>query len=62
MKAYKKTNNKEYMYRCIGGMISCISKLYNLNPMFRHYFASLMTIIEFLNLLFRIACLSSSVH
>ena len=62
MKAYKKTNSKKYMYRCIGGMISCISKLYNLNPMFRHYFALLMTITEFLNLLFGIACLSSSVH
>ena len=49
------------MYRCIGG-ISCISKLYNRNPMFRHYFAFLMTITEFLNLLFGIACLSSSVH
>ena len=61
MKAYKKTNNKKYMYRCIGGMIS-ISKLYNLNPMFRHYFVLLMTITEFLNLLFGIACLSSSVH
>ena len=62
MKACKKTNNKKYMYRCIGGMISCISKLCNLNPIFRHYFALLMTITEFLNLLFGIACLSSSVH
>ena len=50
------------MYKCIGGMICSISKLYNLNLMFRHYFALLMTIIEFLNLLFRTACLSSSVH
>ena len=40
------------MYRCIGGMISCISKLYNLNLIFRHYFASLITITEFFNLLF----------
>ena len=50
------------MYRCIGGMISCISKLYNLNLMFRHHFALLMTITEFLNLLFGNAHLSSSVH
>ena len=50
------------MYKCIGGMISCISKLYNLNLMFRHYFALLITITEFLNLLFGTACLSSSVH
>ena len=50
------------MYRCIGGMISCISKLNNLNLVFRHYFALLITITEFLNLLFGTACLSSSVH
>ena len=54
--------SKKYMYRCIGGMICCISKLYNLNLMFRHYFALLMTITEFLNLLFGTAYLSSSVH
>ena len=54
--------NKKYMYKCIGGMICCIPKLYTLNLMFRHYFALLMTIIEFLNLLFGTACLSSSVH
>ena len=36
--------------------------LYNLNLMFRHYFALLMTITEFLNLLFGTASLSSSVH
>ena len=52
----QKTNNKKYMYRCIGGMI-CISKLCNLNLMFRH-FALLMTVTEFLNLLFGTACLS----
>ena len=57
----QKTNNKKYMYRCIGGMISCISKLYDLNLTFRHYFA-LLIITEFLNLLFGTACLSSSVH
>ena len=50
------------MYRCIGGMICCISKLYNLNLMIRHYFALLMTNTEFLNLLFGTANLSSSVH
>ena len=50
------------MYRNIGGMISCISKLYNLNLMFRHYFAILITITEFLNLLLGTACLSSSLH
>ena len=55
----QKTNNKN---RCIDGMISCISKLYNLNLMFRHYFALLITITEFLNLLFETACLSSSVY
>ena len=27
----QKTNDKKYMYRCIGGMICCISKLYNLS-------------------------------
>ena len=43
-------------------MIGCISKLYNLNLMFRHYFALLITIAEILNLLFGTACLSSSVH
>ena len=57
----QKTNNK-YVYICIGGMICCISKLYNLNLMFRHYFALLMTITEYLNLLFGTASLSSSVH
>ena len=50
------------MYRCIGGMICCISKLYNLNLMFRHYFALLITITEFLNLLFGTASLASSVN
>ena len=54
--------NKKYMYRFIDGMICCISKLYNLNLMFRYYFALLMTITEFLNLLFGTASLSSSVH
>ena len=58
----QKTYNKKYMYRCIGGMICCISKLYNLNLMFRHYFALLMTNTEFLNLLFGTANLSTSVH
>ena len=48
----QKTNNKKYMYRCIGGMSCCI----------RHYFALLITITEFLNLSFGTACLSSSVH
>ena len=43
-------------------MICCISKLYNLNFMFRHYFAILMTITEFLNLLFGTASLSGGVH
>ena len=62
MKVYRKQIIKKYMYRCIGGMMCCISKLYNLNLMFRHYFALLMTINEFLNLLFGTARLSSSVH
>ena len=61
-KSIQKTNNKKYMYRYIGGMICCISKLYNLHLMFRHYFGLLMTITEFFNLLFGTACLSSSVH
>ena len=55
----QKTNNKKSMYRCIDGMICCISKLYNLNLTFRHYFALSMTITEFLNLLLKTA---SSVH
>ena len=38
----QKTNDKKYMYRCIGGMICCISKF-----MFRQYLALLMTITEF---------------
>ena len=58
----QKTYNNKYMYRCIGGMICCISKLYNLNLMCRHYFALLMTNTEFLNLLFGTANLSGSVH
>ena len=58
----QKTYNKKYMYRCIGGMICCISKLYNLNLMCRHYFALFMTNTEFLNLLFGTANLSISVH
>ena len=36
--------------------------LYDLNLMFRHYFALLITITEFLKLLFGTASLSSSVH
>ena len=47
MKVYRKQ-----IIKSIGGMICCISKLYNLNIMFRHYFALLMTITEYLNLLF----------
>ena len=60
----QKTSNKKYIIDVFGGMICCISKLYNLNLMFRHYFALLMimTITEFLNLLFGTASLSSSVH
>ena len=52
------------MYRFIGGMICCVSKLcyLNLDLTFKHYFALSMTITEFLNLLFETACLSSSVH
>ena len=32
------------MYKCIGGMICSISKMYNLNLMCRHYFALLQSV------------------
>ena len=56
---FKHTNQLYYCNcRCIGGMICCISKLYNLNLIFRYYFALLMTNTEFLTLLFGTASLS----
>ena len=59
----QKTNNKNI---CIDVLVErlvvYLNWMYNLNLMFRHYFALLITITEFLNLLFGTACLSSSVH
>ena len=59
----QKTNDKNI---CIDVLVECsvvyLNCIIYLNLMFRHYFASLITITEFLNLLFGTACLSSSVH